>query len=144
MNFRPGRRRDEFGIDLMPLIDVVFLLLIFFLITTSFTRPREEREIEVNLPSGVTGSEASSEEPVELVVTSEGDVRFEGEAPAGNTLEEQLKTLKEERPEAAIMLRGDTEAAHGKVVETLDAIKASGFQKVNLVIKKRSGSGAAP
>ena len=124
MNFRASRRRKaEFGIDLMPLIDVVFLLLIFFLITTSFSRPKEES----NIP----------DDPVTIVVAADGRVRFEDEEIEGSDLEERLRNLKTERPDAAIMLRGDTDAAHGKVVETLDAIKSGGFQKVNLIIKKR-------
>lgn len=137
MNFRPSKRRAEFGIDLMPLIDVVFLLLIFFLITTSFVKPKEERKIPVNLPAGVTGSESTSQEPVTIVVTSNGRVRFEGQDIAGADLAEKLSSLKESRPDASIMLRGDTDAAHGQVVETLDAIKASGFERVNLIIKKK-------
>lgn len=138
MNFRAGRRRRaEFGIDLMPLIDVVFLLLIFFLITTSFARPKEEHKIPVNLPSGVTGSESQSDDPVTIIVAADGRVRFEEEEIAGEDLADRLEKLKADRPEAAIMLRGDTDAAHGSVVETLDAIKASGFNKVNLIIKKR-------
>lgn len=139
MNLRPGRsRREDLNLDLMPLIDVVFLLLIFFLITTSFTRPKQESKIPVNLPSGVSGAEASTEEPVVIVVTAEGDVRFEETQIEGDTLQAKLENLKQAKPEASIMLRGDTEASHGRVVETLDAIKASGFEKVNLVIKKKT------
>lgn len=138
MNFRGGRRRRaEFGIDLMPLIDVVFLLLIFFLITTTFARPKEEQKIPVNLPSGVTGSDTQSDEPVTIVVAADGRVRFQDEEIEGGDLAERLKTLKTDQPNASIMLRGDTDAAHGRVVETLDAIKASGFDKVNLIIKKK-------
>ena len=138
MNFRASRRRRaEFGIDLMPLIDVVFLLLIFFLITTSFVKPREEQKIPVNLPSGITGTDSNPDDPVTIVVAADGRVRFENEELEGADLADRLAALKKERPEAAILLRGDTEAAHGNVVETLDAIKASGFNKVNLIIKKR-------
>lgn len=139
MNFRGGarRRREDLTLDLMPLIDVVFLLLIFFLITTSFTRPRPENQIPVNLPSGVTGTETSSDEPVIVVVTSNGEVRFEGVELEGEDVAAKLSNLKATRPDASIMLRGDTDASHGRVVETLDAIKASGFDKVNLVIKKK-------
>ena len=138
MNFRaPNRRRAEFGIDLMPLIDVVFLLLIFFLITTSFAKPKEEQQLPVNLPSGVTGSDTQSDDPVTIVVAADGRVRFQDEEIEGADLAERLAKLREDRPDAAIMLRGDTDAAHGNVVETLDAIKESGFNKVNLIIKKR-------
>ncbi len=138
MNLRPGRnRREDLTLDLMPLIDVVFLLLIFFLITTSFTRPKPENQIPVNLPSGVTGSEATGEDPIVIVVTNDGEVKFENDELEGANFQEKLQNLKADKPNANIMLRGDSQAEHGQVVETLDAIKASGFEKVNLIIKKK-------
>lgn len=138
MNFRGSRRRRaDFSIDLMPLIDVVFLLLIFFLITTSFARPKDEHAIPVNLPSGVSGAESSSDDPITIVVAADGRVRFGEEEVEGADLEQRLQNLKQQRPDASILLRGDTDASHGRVVETLDAIKAGGFQKVNLIIKRR-------
>lgn len=136
MNLRSKRRSEDLTIDLMPLIDVVFLLLIFFLITTSFARP-EESAIPINLPKGVSGQDVGKEEPVVIFVTEDGAVTFEGNEVPGEDLQERLQALKTERPDAPILLKGDTAASHGHVVETLDAIKEAGFNRVNLVIKKR-------
>lgn len=140
MNFRstPGRRRgDDFAIDLMPLVDVVFLLLIFFLITTSFSRAKES-QIPINLPTGVTGAQAGEGDRAVLFVTDTGEVEFEveGVEVEGDDLQARLRSLHEQRPEIDILLKGDTAASHGRVVEILDTIKATGFSRVNLVIRK--------
>ncbi len=138
MNFRNRDRRDETTIELTPLIDVVFLLLIFFLITTSFVRPEQQEssaQIPVNLPSGVSGKAISDGERLILTVTEDGNIRLEdGTLVEGATLAEQLRELHKTSPDAAILLRGDTSARHGNVVEILDTIKESGFTEVNLVI----------
>lgn len=151
MNFRARSRRDETTIELTPLIDVVFLLLIFFLITTSFVKPEEadrSAQIPVNLPSGVSGKAISEGERLVLTVTEDGKIRLEdGTLVEGATFVEQLEVLYGENPDAAILLRGDTSAKHGRVVEILDTIKESGFTEVNLVIdSKKQGEeeGAAP
>lgn len=138
MNMRgKNGRRVEPTIELMPLIDVVFLLLIFFLITTSFAQTPES-QIPVNLPSGVSGVSSGQGEQVVFVVTPDGGIEIEGnvEVPEGS-LDERLEWIQREKPEVNMLLKGDSEASHGRVVEILDLIKAKGFKKVNLVIKKQ-------
>ncbi len=136
MNFRKTKRRPDLTLDLMPLIDVVFLLLIFFLITTSFTQ-EQQRKIPINLPQGVTGTEVGEGTKVILFVTENGEIELEADFEVnGSSLDEKLKSLKALRPDASILLKGDTSAEHGKVVETLDTIKNAGFEKVDLVITK--------
>ncbi len=136
MKFRRTRRRPDLTLDLMPLIDVVFLLLIFFLITTSFAQ-EQQRKIPINLPQGVTGSAIGEGSKVILFVTENGEVELKADFEVeGQSLEEKLRALKKIRPDASILLKGDTSAEHGKVVETLDKIKNAGFEKVDLVITK--------
>ncbi len=138
MNLRGKEgRRVEPTIELMPLIDIVFLLLIFFLITTSFAQTPES-QIPVNLPSGVSGVSAGEGDQVVFVVTPDGSIEVEGnvEVPEGS-LDERLEWLKNEKPNVSMMLKGDSEASHGRVVEILDLIKAKGFERVNLVIKQQ-------
>lgn len=138
MNFRAKSRKDDFDIDLMPLIDVVFLLLIFFLITTSFTQQEDEQQkIPINLPTGVTGTNIGEGTKVVLFVTESGDIEFDTDIELeGTDLKSKLQSLKSQRPDADILIKGDTAASHGNVVETLDTIQSAGFDKVDLVISK--------
>ncbi len=141
MNFRgSSRRRPEPTIDVMPLVDVVFLLLIFFLITTSFTHAEDKNEtsIPIDLPSGVTGEATGDGEQMVVMVTANGEIQFKGDIEiTGNTVDEKLENLHEQKPEMDILLRGDAEATHGQIVELLDKIKSKGFLRVNLVIQRK-------
>jgi len=141
MNFRgSSRRRPEPTIDVMPLVDVVFLLLIFFLITTSFTQAqdKDETSIPIDLPTGVTGESAGEGEQMVVMVTANGEIQFRGDVEiVGNTVDEKLESLHEQKPDMDILLRGDAEATHGQIVELLDKIKSKGFQRVNLVIQRK-------
>lgn len=138
MSLRQSRkqRRREANLEMTPLIDVVFLLLIFFLITTTFSKTREA-EIPINLPKAVTGEKATSGEKVVLFVTKEGGVEVKGDAPLeGDSLTDKLAGLHERDPDMNIVLKGDQGASHGRVIEVLDQLKQTGFKKVNLVIAK--------
>ncbi len=121
----------------MPLIDIVFLLLIFFLITTSFSQ-NQDTQLTVKLPQGVSGKDIGQGDRVILVVTDNGEVAFEGNVDVkGDSLDARLKYLKENHPDAKVMLRGDTAASHGRVVEILDTAKSMGFPEVNMIIRKK-------
>ena len=141
MNFRSAsRRRPEPTIDIMPLVDVVFLLLIFFLITTSFThaKDKDESSIPIELPSGETGTAAGEGDMMVVSVGANGSVEFDGNVPIeGNTIDEKLEDLHRKKPDLDILLRGDKEATHGQIVEMLDRIKQKGFGRVNLVIQNK-------
>lgn len=136
MNLRPGsRRREEPTIELTPLIDVVFLLLIFFLITTSFAR-NNESAIPVDLAEAATGSKTSDGKSLTLSVNNEGDVIIdEGSALNGDSLRAKLEELQRDSPESQILLRGDQNASHGRILEILDLVKDVGFKRVDMVVR---------
>ena len=130
------RRRGDTSLEMTPLIDVVFLLLIFFLITTTFSKDREA-QIPIQLPEAATGEKGTKGDKVVLYVTKEGEVEVRsGGEVTGNTLEEKLEKLHEDKPDAVVVLRGDQEAAHGNVVELMAKIRSAGFPEVNVVISE--------
>ena len=143
MNFRQGRRRrEEATIELTPLIDVVFLLLIFFLLTSAMSKPTEatspESSIPIELPEAQSGSRSITGSPVILTLTQDGRVELEGgDAPLeGDSVEAKLIELHKRDPQAQILLRGDQGATHGRVIELLDSVKQIGFKRVDLVISR--------
>lgn len=140
MSLRESRKRrsGETTLELTPLIDVVFLLLIFFLITTTFSQKREA-EIPIDLPEAATGEQGAEGDKVVLFVTKDGDVEVRGEQGIqGSTVDEKLAWLHENKPDAVVVLRGDENAAHGRVVELLAKIREVGFSSVNVVISEPS------
>ena len=139
MNLRGNKRRQEATIELTPLIDVVFLLLIFFLLTSALSQPTDattrESSISIDLPSAQSGSKAVTGDPVVLNVTTDGPIVIEGaEALDGTTLEDKLISLYKKDPNAQVLLRGDKGASHGRVIDLLGSVKRIGFKKVDLVI----------
>ena len=138
---RDSRRRDEPTIELTPLIDVVFLLLIFFLITTSFARDRESA-IPIDLAEASEGTSASQGKSFTLSVTGQGGVVVDGgEAVSGQDLQQRLQQIHQESPEARVLLRGDKEAAHGRILEILNLVKKTGFTSVDMVVRAPTPEG---
>ncbi len=143
MNLRgSSSRREEITVELTPLIDVVFLLLIFFLLTSSISQANSsssrEASIPIDLPEARSGSATVSGDPVTLSVTKDGKIVVEGGGGelTGRSIEEKLLNLYKADPKAQILLRGDSGASHGRVIELLDVVKQIGFKKVDLIIAR--------
>lgn len=127
MNFRKAGGRFEPRIELTPLIDVLFQLLIFFLLTTTFV---EERFLSVELP--VADASAATRELRILVLSVDADgTVFHQREPLGETALDALlaETARERAPgvEPTILLRGDAQATHGSVVELMDRARRHGL-----------------
>lgn len=148
MSLRDARRsrRVDAALDLTALIDVVFLLLIFFLVTSTLSQT-EEAEIPIDLPSASSGEAAAEGDKIVLFITEDGSVDLQSdsgdaaleetrEALKDKNLREKLDYLHAENPGANVVLQGDKLATHGKVIEVLDELKKSGFESVNLVITR--------
>ncbi len=145
MNLRETRRRrrEHPDMEITPLIDIVFLLLIFFVVTTSFSQASggegEESQIDVDLPRAASGQAASEREQVVLFVTADEGVEIRGEvSPSGESLADKLANLHESHPEVRISIKGDEEASHGRMIGVLDEIRGAGFSNVNLVAREKS------
>lgn len=146
MNFRGhARRRPEVALELTSLIDVVFLLLIFFLLTTTFSRPtptnateqQDEAVIDVQLPASGSGATPSTQERLTLFLDPQGLIYLDSEAPmAPNELKAHLLDLKAQGKDLVVDLKADKRASHGATVELLDLVKQSGIETVNFVIEK--------
>lgn len=131
MNLRP-RRRDEPEINLAPLIDVVFLMLIFFMVSTTFIK---EASLKVSLPSASAQPVARVTKPIELTITRQG-AYFLGNQPLHNKQAETLRWALAQRLEgrdpqtARLIIRADRRTEHRYVVTALDAASRAGFQHV--------------
>jgi biopolymer transport protein ExbD len=142
MEFRPTRRRRaEPTLDLTPLIDVVFLLLVFFLVTATFATSTEQSSVPVDLPEGTTGEASSAAERVTVHLEATGAVTIElPGAPIERSSElsairAKLAEAFAREPGVPVYLRGDREVPYGRVMEVLDAARAAGFTQVYNVVE---------
>lgn len=127
------RRRAGAILNLTPLIDIVFLLLVFFMLTSHFI---EEQAIDINLPKARSGNEALVEEFVEVVVNQEGELLVNARVVQLERLEETLKGALHSPGVRFVRLRGDHEARLGLIVSVIDAARAAGAESLDILTLK--------
>jgi biopolymer transport protein ExbD len=135
MNLQPGGE-DEPDVNLTPLIDVVFLLLIFFMVSTTF---EHQSRIQIDLPEATASPVEVDEESIEIIIDAQGRY-FIGEEQVVNT---ELKTLKSaiskavgERETAPVTIRADAKTPHQAVITALDATSQLGLTHISLATSK--------
>ncbi len=136
MKFSRLKRRTEIKkgqLDIAPLIDVVFQLLIFFMLTSNFVF---QPGIKVSLPRALTGEVLNSES---VIVTVTGqDLLFLGDKPI--TIQDLTATLKEAAQEnKTLLLKADTNASLGRVVELWDLCREIGIPQINIATNQKPG-----
>jgi biopolymer transport protein ExbD len=124
----PSKRRKPL-INITSLIDIMFLLLIFFMVSSTFKN--QEEAIDITLPQAGTSS-AQELDFTELVVSVEGALLFNGEPLSLEDIKAQLKSVMADDPNAQVILRADAEAAWDPIVKVVDLAREVGVR--NLVI----------
>jgi len=130
--------QDELQINLTPLIDVVFLLLIFFMVSTTFTR---ETRLAVNLPEADGEPAQENPQQIEISVSSTGAYAVAGRNLVDselNTLMRALEEVTRGNRDVALVLIADAEATHQSVVRAMDAIGQSGFSSLSIATRRPS------
>ena len=139
MNFRPGHR-DEPELNLIPFIDILLVVLIFLVLTTTYSK---YTELQVNLP--VADAEAQKTQPDEVLVTIARDSRI---AVNGNVLangsvgalSEALAEAGKSDKEAIIVISADAAAPHQAVVSVMDAARRTGLGRISFTTQSSSDS----
>lgn len=125
MGFR--RKTEESPrIELTPMIDVVFLLLIFFMISTTFI---DRPGVTIDLPEGGTRIETTEVEDVQVYLTEDGDIYLQQELITRDALKAHLDSLGQQAMTSTFMLMADRSAQHGWVVELMEIARSAGFVK---------------
>lgn len=125
-----GRRRPE--VQMSPLIDVVFLLLIFYAVTTQFV---SDERLKLKLPEAKTAESEGvgrEEAPPEVKVAADGTVWINDVIVPDDELEARMKELVERAPDKSVILKGDRDADYGVVVKVLDAARAVGANMIQM------------
>jgi biopolymer transport protein ExbD len=132
MNFRRGVRRDEPEINFIPLIDLLLVILIFLLVTTTYSR---FSALQVNLPSA--SADPAVERPLEIIITvsAQGQYAIDGEITPFRDPTQFAQTLGRVaaagRGEPTVVIRADAGASHQAVIHVLEAARLAGLGKVS-------------
>jgi biopolymer transport protein ExbD len=120
-------KSSEPDVNITPLIDVVFLLLIFFMVSTTFER---ESEIEVTLPEAAIDAPVEEEFVIEVTVNSQGTYFVNGQRVINtqtSTLKQAMLKVAGGRQDPPIIVSADANATHQAVVKVMDAARQLGF-----------------
>jgi biopolymer transport protein ExbD len=118
--------------DLTPLIDMVFLLLIFFLLTSFLVRP----SIQVSLPETRT-AQVQEDRGISITIKKNGSLLLNGEPVTDDTLLESLSSMNITSEEKSVMILSDKEVRFGRVIEIMDISREAGAENISFLVEQR-------
>ncbi|NOI89521.1 biopolymer transporter ExbD [Vibrio splendidus] len=133
---RLGRRHsknEEAQIDLTSMLDIVFIMLIFFIVTSSFVR---ESGVEVNRPQA-SNVVSQKDAGIFVAITSTNDIFIDKRVVDVERVQATLEHLLLEQPDASLVIQADEHAYNGTVVKVMDAAKGAGVKNIALAAEKR-------
>lgn len=122
---------EQAGISLTSLIDVVFLLLIFFMVTSSFIEI--ERKLNIELPEAKAADVEKKEKPILIEMDRRGRITLDGQKVSLSGLEARLKKRQGKRTIATV--RADRRLSHGKVTAVLGICRDAGIRDIGISVK---------
>lgn len=138
MNLRPRRPKDP-RVDLTPLIDVVFLLLIFFMVSTTFDK---QTQLKVELPSAETvAQEEKEEEKIEITIDRHGQFYVNEQELVrhdAKTLQSTLQKIADGRAELPVIVSGDREAPLQSMMTVMDVVAQLGLSRLSFAAKQEA------
>lgn len=122
---------EEATIDMTPMLDIVFIMLIFFIVTTSFVK---EAGIEVNKPKAQQATKQKSAN-IFIAINENGEIWMDKRQVDVERVRANIERMLAEQPTDVVILQADVEAKHGVVVEVMDQIKAAGIDRISVAAK---------
>jgi len=134
MNFRRRNHREVSQLDMTPLVDVVFNLLIFFMLSTTFvTTPG----IKINLPEASSKELKVQEKEVRIALTKKGKIYLNRKLVTLGDVRKILKQKARLNRKMLVIIQADEQVTHGKVVQIMDIAKNAGLNKLAIATRPR-------
>ncbi|MBN2803982.1 MAG: biopolymer transporter ExbD [Deltaproteobacteria bacterium] len=133
MNFNPDEKSKGIStIELTPLVDVVFLLLIFFLLTATYVK---NPNIDIDLPKATPQETFTKDNDLTIAIKKDGTIRYDNDSVSILKLKEIFENkIKKGGKNAVVIVKADKGSTHGRVVEVMDLAKSSGFSKLAIAV----------
>lgn len=130
----PEEPDQPFQINIVPMIDVVFALLTFFIMST-LTLTRSEG-LPVNLPGSQT-AKPTNQTPIEITVDAKGTLSIDRQVVELSELRDRIKNLLSKNTQKTVLIRADEQVNHGKVVAVMDAVRQVPGAKLTIASQKK-------
>lgn len=138
---RLERDEEELGgPNLTPLIDVVFLLLVFFLTATTFKK-KDEVKLDLELPESTAGKAGKVRKTILIEVAADGQVVVDGRQVTMAALEQKLRAAAARDRKQPVLIRGDKKSAYGRIFHVLDTCELAGLRAVSFDAERNMGGG---
>ena len=124
------------GINVTPMVDIVLVLLIIFMVTTSYI---VKAQIEVDLPKAASG-QAEVQTTAAIQITAEGEYALNGEKMPLEQIGVWIKSEKQRSPELRAVIAADRKVPYERVVDVIDTVKINGVEKFALNIVRKEGA----
>ena len=132
---RKHRADDEAEINITPMLDIVFIMLIFFIVTTSFVK---EKGLEVSRPSNSPPQEMKKKKgPIVVKIDSNGNIILKGRMLERKAVQANLEREKAEKPDSPLIIAAHPDADTEALVKILDAAEAVGVASVSVATTTR-------
>jgi biopolymer transport protein ExbD len=132
------RREDDTDLNLTPMLDVVFIMLIFFIVTASFVK---ESGIDVNRPDAPT-AERKQRGNILVAISARGEIWVDKRRVDARALRANIERLHAENPQGAVVILADKESKNGLLVQVMDAARAAGVSEISIAARTETESGA--
>ena len=132
---RYNKRRqaqEEAALDLTPMMDIVFIMLIFFIVTTSFVK---ETGVDVNRPNAET-AERDEKGNILVAITENDEIWIDKRRVDLRSVRANVERLKAENPEGSVIIQADKASKTGFLVETMDQVRLAGVQNVSIAAEQ--------
>jgi biopolymer transport protein ExbD len=122
-------KAGEFELNLTPMIDAVFLLLIFFMTTTVFVN---STQLKIELPAAVHYDKLTSEKKLNLRISGDGKLEINGQLVAMSQLAGWLEREKVKTGSSTLIITADAEAAHGYIIDAMEMATVAGVEQIDI------------
>ena len=129
---RRKRPAEDSTIDITPMLDIVFIMLIFFIVTTTFIK---ETGVEVNRPNASTAV-ADERGNILIAITENNEIYIDKRLIDLRAVRANVERLKAENPEGSVIIQADQNSKTGLLVETMDQVRLAGVQNVSIAAEK--------
>ncbi len=135
MKLRSRRKKDDNEINLTPMLDVVFIMLIFFIVTASFVK---ESGIDVGRP-GASTAERKERGNILVAISNTGQIWIDRRQVDIRAVRANIERMHAENPQGTVIIQADEESKNGLVVKVMDAARQAGVMEVSLAATVEEG-----
>jgi biopolymer transport protein ExbD len=126
--------QEETELDMTPMLDIVFIMLIFFIVTTSFVK---ESGVTVNTPQATTASQQDSAN-IFIAITDSGEIWVDKRLVDSRSVRTIVARLHADNPEGSVIIQSDSDAPTGVLVDIMDQVRLAGVQGIAIAADKRT------